>query len=113
MIVGINSDRSTRALKGAGRPINPASDRAEVVAALRSVDASIIFDGDTALELVEALRPDIYVKGGDYSSDPAGSSHPPEAQAVSKYGGAVTILDLIPNRSTSRTLSRISGQEQP
>jgi glycerol-3-phosphate cytidylyltransferase len=109
LIVGLNSDRSTRALKGQGRPVNSEEERAEVVAALRSVGAVTIFDEDTALDLVTAVRPDIYVKGGDYPSDPDDPRFPPEARAVRAYGGEAVIVTLVPGRSTTSTLTRIRG----
>jgi rfaE bifunctional protein nucleotidyltransferase chain/domain len=111
LIVGVNTDRSTRALKGPGRPIHGEQDRAEVVAALSSVDAVTLFDENTAIELVKRLRPDIYVKGGDYVSDPADLRYPPEGHEVVAQGGAVFIVDLIEGRSTTSTLERIEQQE--
>ena len=76
LIVGLNSDASVRKLKGKGRPVNPAPDRAEVLAGLRAVDHVVVFDEDTAEELVRRLQPDIYVKGGDYSLDRLPISEP-------------------------------------
>lgn len=111
LIVGVNTDRSTRALKGPGRPIHGERDRAEVVAALSSVDAVTLFDENTAIELVKRLRPDIYVKGGDYVSDPADPRYPPEGHEVVAQGGAVFIVDLIEGRSTTSTLERIEQHE--
>jgi rfaE bifunctional protein nucleotidyltransferase chain/domain len=111
LVVGVNTDRSTRALKGPGRPIHGERDRAEVVAALSSVDAVTLFDEDTAIELVKRLRPDIYVKGGDYVGDPADPRYPPEGHEVVAQGGAVVIVDLIEGRSTTSTLERIEQQE--
>src|SRR6186997_432598 len=68
LVVGINSDASVRGYKGPGRPVIPQEERAEIVASLRAVDYVTIFDEPTAIHLVEALQPDIYVKGGDYSA---------------------------------------------
>ena len=66
LVVGLNSDESVRKLKGAGRPVNPEEDRAEVLAGLRAVDHVVVFPEDTAEELVRQLQPDVYVKCGDY-----------------------------------------------
>jgi rfaE bifunctional protein nucleotidyltransferase chain/domain len=105
LVVAVDSDESVRALaKGADRPIVPAADRAEVVAALRSVDAVVIFDGPTAVSVVAALQPDIYVKGGDYAD---GAKPLPEAETVRAYGGEVAFVPLLPGRSTSALLERI------
>ncbi len=69
LVVGLNSDRSVRAIKGPDRPINSEDERAEVVAALACVDAVVVFDADTPLDLIAALQPDILVKGADWSAD--------------------------------------------
>ena len=103
LVVGLNSDASTRRLKGPGRPILPQEERAELLAALRCVDYVTIFEEDTAEELVQRLRPDVYVKGGDYAQGKA----LPEAKAVRAYGGEVRILALVPGRSTSALIERI------
>ncbi len=83
LIVGVNDDVSTTARKGTGRPIIPAAERAELLAALACVDAAVVFDGLTAAEPIRLLRPDIYVKGGDYATTPeeerAGKTPLPEA----------------------------------
>jgi rfaE bifunctional protein nucleotidyltransferase chain/domain len=111
LLVGVNSDRSTRVLKGPHRPVNGETDRAEVVASLRAVDAVTIFDEETAVELVEAVRPDVYVKGGDYPADPNNPRYPPEARAVRSYGGRAVVVGLVPGQSTTATLSRITGHD--
>ena len=108
LAVGLNSDDSVRRLKGPGRPINGEEDRAEVLAALESVDFVTVFDDDTAAELVRQIRPQVYVKGGDYSADPASPQFPPEGQLVREYGGEVTILDYLPGRSSTELLRRMS-----
>jgi glycerol-3-phosphate cytidylyltransferase len=82
----------------------PANERAEVVAALRSVDAAVVFDGPTAREVVAALRPDIYVKGGDYAN---GAKPLPEAEVVASYGGRVAFVDLVPGRSTTDLVAKL------
>ena len=106
LVVALNSDRSVRALKGAGRPVNPEVDRAVVLAALASVDAVTIFDEDTPLELLRALLPDVLVKGGDYTIDTiVGSAE------VRAAGGEVVVVPLVPGRSTTRMIERTRGQE--
>jgi D-beta-D-heptose 7-phosphate kinase/D-beta-D-heptose 1-phosphate adenosyltransferase len=99
LMVGINSDRSVRALKGAGRPAQSEADRALVLSALTGVDGVFIFDEETPLRVIEALRPDVLVKGGDYKAeDVVGSS------AVESAGGRVEIFPLISGHSSSRVL---------
>jgi D-beta-D-heptose 7-phosphate kinase / D-beta-D-heptose 1-phosphate adenosyltransferase len=102
LVVGVNDDASVRRLKGPGRPVNPAEDRAAVLAALACVNHVAIFGGDTAAELVEFVRPDVYVKGADYAARVL-----PEAAVVARYGGEVRLLELVPNRSTSAIIERI------
>ncbi|MBI2845387.1 MAG: D-glycero-beta-D-manno-heptose 1-phosphate adenylyltransferase [Chloroflexi bacterium] len=102
LIVGLNSDASAARLKGEGRPILPQEQRAEALSALECVDGVVIFEQDTAEELVVAIKPHIYVKGGDYTSDRL-----PEARVVTAYGGEVRILPLTPGISTSDILRRI------
>lgn len=104
LIIGLNSDASTAARKP-GRPIVPQEERAELLAALGCVDAVVIFDELTAERLVEALQPDIYVKGGDWNR-PDGP-RPPEAAVVERYGGRVIFLPYVPDRSTTRIVERI------
>ncbi len=104
LIVGLNSDASTGALKP-GRPIVPQAERAELLAALACVDAVIIFDALTAESLVAALRPDVYVKGGDWGEP--GGRRPPEAGVAERYGGRVVYLPYVPARSTTRIIERI------
>lgn len=108
LFVGVNDDAATRALKGPDRPIIPAADRARLLAALCCVDAAIIFPGLTAADLVAALKPDVYVKGGDYRDRPL-----PERPIVEAYGGRVILIDLLPGRSTSALLARIRAERQP
>src|SRR4051794_40913377 len=99
LVVGVNSDASVRALKGPARPIVPAAERAEVVAALGCVDAVVIFDAATAEPLVAALRPEVYVKGADYTEATL-----PEAHLVRAYGGTVALLPTVPGASTTALL---------
>ena len=102
LIVGLNSDESVLRLKGAGRPVNPAADRAEVLAGLRSVDHVVVFGEKTAAELVRQLQPDVYVKGGDYTVDQL-----PEASEVAAYGGRTVLVSLVPGRSTTNVIQRL------
>jgi rfaE bifunctional protein nucleotidyltransferase chain/domain len=105
LIVGLNSDASTRARKP-GRPIVPQDERSELLAALGCVDVVVIFDDVTANALVATLRPDIYAKGGDWSR-PDGP-RPPEAEIVAGYGGRVVYLPFIPERSTTALIEKIA-----
>ncbi len=103
LIVGINSDASVRALgKGADRPIRPAADRAYVLAALAAVDAVVIFDEPTPLELILALEPDLLVKGGDYTEATIVG-----ATAVRARGGSVLVVPLTAGQSTSAIVARL------
>ena len=104
LIVGLNSDASTAARKP-GRPGSAQDQRAELLAALGCVDAVVIFDVLTAEGLVDALRPDIYVKGGDWNW-PDGP-RPPEVAAVEAHGGRVLFLPFVPDRSTTAIIARI------
>ncbi|GAC1405741.1 MAG: hypothetical protein NVSMB52_19500 [Chloroflexota bacterium] len=108
LAVGINSDRSVRRLKGAGRPIVHQEDRAEVVAALRAVDYVVIFDDDTASEVIREVRPALYVKGGDYCSDPDSVEFPPEARIVQSYGGQIRMIDFVPGHSTTDLIAKMA-----
>ncbi len=110
LAVGVNSDASVRKLKGPGRPVTPQDERAEVLAALESVDFITIFDEDTAESLVAQVRPDVYVKGGDYSRDPASPRFPVEGHMARTYGGSVEIVGYIPGRSTTELLEHLRGQ---
>lgn len=106
LIVGLNSDESVRRLgKGPNRPIHSLAERAEVLAALRSVDGVVAFDEDLPIRLIEILRPEIHAKGGDYNAEDL-----PETPAVRSYGGSVAILPLSPGLSSSRAI-RESGWE--
>ena len=111
LVVALNSDASVRRLKGDGRPINTATDRAAVIAALSCVDYVTVFDESTAVPLIEQLRPEVYAKGGDYSPEML-----VETRAVESYGGRVTILDYVQDVSTTAVVNRIrsagSAQKQ-
>ncbi|MGE5655529.1 MAG: D-glycero-beta-D-manno-heptose 1-phosphate adenylyltransferase [Actinomycetota bacterium] len=102
LIIGVNSDRSIRRLKGPTRPINHLSDRIQVLTALSCVDQIIAFDEDTPCNLIRAIRPDVFVKGGDYRREQL-----PEAPLVEELGGVVQILPYLKNRSTTRIIERI------
>ncbi|MFN8499204.1 MAG: adenylyltransferase/cytidyltransferase family protein [Anaerolineae bacterium] len=103
LVVAVNDDDSVRALKGPSRPIVPLADRAELLAALAVADYVVPFGGRTAEHVAAVLRPDVYVKGGDYGPD----KPPPEAATVRAYGGAVYILPFVENRSTSELIQAI------
>ena len=108
LVVGINTDESTRRLKGPERPLVPEFERAEVLAALQCVDYVTLFPEDTPVELISLLKPDIHVKGGDYRADVL-----PEAEAVRSYGGEIVILPLVEGRSTTEIVNRIlKGNER-
>jgi D-glycero-beta-D-manno-heptose 1-phosphate adenylyltransferase len=102
LMVGLNSDRSVRALKGEGRPVQDESARAIVLSALADVSSVVVFDEETPLELIRALTPDVLVKGGDYTPDQVVGR-----EIVEKAGGRVVIVPLVPGQSSSTILSRL------
>jgi D-beta-D-heptose 7-phosphate kinase/D-beta-D-heptose 1-phosphate adenosyltransferase len=102
LVVGLNSDRSVQALKGPERPLNTQRERAELLAGLECVDLVVIFDEDTPLALLEQLRPDVHVKGGDYREEDL-----PEASLVRSWGGRVVLTGVVPERSTTLLAARI------
>jgi rfaE bifunctional protein nucleotidyltransferase chain/domain len=102
LFVGINSDAAVARLKGAGRPLMPAAERAEVLAGLRAVDHVVVFDEDTADRLVRLLRPDIHAKGTDYTE-----SSVPEAASVRAVGGRVAIVGDPKDHATRDLITRI------
>ncbi len=101
LVVAVNSDESTRRLKGPGRPVQTAADRARIVAAMRCVDAVTVFDDDTPAALIERLLPDVLVKGADYRVEQVAG-----AQAVLDAGGEVRLIDLEAGRSTSDLIGK-------
>jgi D-beta-D-heptose 7-phosphate kinase/D-beta-D-heptose 1-phosphate adenosyltransferase len=108
LVVAINSDRSARQLeKGTGRPVVPERERARVVAALQSVDLVLIFDEPTPLEIIRVLRPDVLVKGADYTIDKIVG-----AKEVEGWGGRVVRVPLEPGHSTTNLLVRLRGEKQ-
>ena len=104
LIVGVNSDEQVARLKGPGRPILPASERAELVAALESVTYVTVFDEPTVEALLLELKPDIHAKGTDYTIDSV-----PERDVVRSYGGRVAIVGDPKDHSTSAILARLGG----
>ena len=104
LVVAINDDASVKVLKGANRPILAAEHRAELVAALRSVDFVVIFPEPTVTPLLEALRPDVHCKGTDYSVDTV-----PERETVKAYGGRIAIVGDPKDHSTRDLLARIAS----
>jgi D-glycero-beta-D-manno-heptose 1-phosphate adenylyltransferase len=104
LVVGINSDEQVARLKGPGRPILPAIERAEIVAALEPVTYVTVFDEPTVTELLLAFKPDIHAKGTDYSEDSV-----PERDVVRSYGGRVAIVGDPKDHSTSAILARLGG----
>lgn len=104
LIVGINSDASVRRLKGPERPVRTEAERAYVLAALGMVDAVVVFDEDTPLELIVALQPDVVVKGGDYTEATVVG-----ADEVRARGGNVVIVPLTPGQSTTAIVEKLRG----
>lgn len=102
LIVGLNTDDSVRKLKGASRPINALEDRAQVLAALSCVDHIVSFDSDTPHELIRMIRPDVFVKGGDYTRETL-----PEADLVEQQGGRIEILPYLEEYSTTGVIEKI------
>ena len=108
LIIGLNSDASVRRLKGEGRPVNNADARASVLSALAAVDQIVVFDEDTPSGLIEALRPDVYLKGADYTVEdllPLGGS------IVRSYGGEIRLIPLVEGQSTTGLLQRLADQQ--
>ena len=102
LIVGLNTDESVRRLKGDSRPINNQDDRAEVLLGLKAVDHVIFFGEATAENLIAEVKPNVYVKGGDYTLDTL-----PEAKIVQRYGGGVELVNLVAGRSTTNIVQKI------
>jgi D-beta-D-heptose 7-phosphate kinase / D-beta-D-heptose 1-phosphate adenosyltransferase len=104
LVVALNSDAGVRRLKGPTRPVNPVADRAAVLSALSCVDHVTVFDEDTPVGLLGRLRPEVYVKGGDYTAQTL-----PEASTVTGYGGAVHIVDYVDGHSTTALIERMAA----
>jgi len=124
LVVAVNSDASTRALKGPQRPLIPDGERAQMLAALGCVDLVVIFDALTAESLVAALRPAVYVKGGDWDPAVTGAAstvgqaasprhEPPEAAIVAGYGGEVRYLPYLAGHSTRELIALIVARYAP
>ena len=108
LVVGVNSDRSVRVMKGAGRPILPERERAEILAALECVDGVVIFDEPTPRETIAALLPDVLVKGGDWASDAIVGREEVEAAA-----GKVISIPVVAGFSTTAILEKIRNLDSP
>ena len=104
LIVGLNTDESVTKLKGENRPINNEKDRAEVLLGLKAVDYVVLFGERTAENLVSEIRPDVYVKGADYTVDKI-----PEAKIVQSYGGKIELIKFVDGHSTTNIIRKISG----
>ena len=102
LIVGLNSDRSVRQLKGANRPVNHETDRAAMLSALRAVDRVVVFDNVLPNDFLSFVKPDVHCKGGDYVA-----SELPETEIVVQYGGEVCIIPFVIGYSTSQLIDRI------
>ena len=102
LIVGLNSDKSVRSIKGPTRPINYENDRAEVLCALESVDYVVLFDEDSPKDLLEIIKPNIYTKGADYTLKTL-----PEADVVLKNNGWVEFIELVEGKSTTKIIDKI------
>lgn len=109
LVLGLNSDESVRLLKGPTRPLVPEEERAELLAALACIDYVTIFGERTASEIIESLRPAIYVKGGDYAGSTRGidPKRLPEAEVVFAYGGEVRLISYLPGHSTTELIHKI------
>ena len=104
LVVGLNSDTSVKRLKGPERPVRSEAERAYVLAALEAVDCVVVFDADTPIDLIEALRPDVLVKGGDYTEATIVG-----ASEVRRWGGDVRVIPLTPGQSTTNIIQTLRG----
>jgi D-beta-D-heptose 7-phosphate kinase/D-beta-D-heptose 1-phosphate adenosyltransferase len=103
LVVGVNTDASVKRLKGPARPIQSEADRVYVLSALEAVDCVVLFEQDTPLELVLALRPDVIAKGGDYNEDTIVG-----AKEVREWGGNAVVIPLTPGKSTTSIVEKLS-----
>jgi rfaE bifunctional protein nucleotidyltransferase chain/domain len=106
LVVCLNSDAGVARLKGGGRPVNPQADRYRVLAALGCVDAVVVFDEPTPHAVLSRLRPDVWVKGGDYGG---GERELPEAELVRRWDGQAVLVPYLPGRSTTALVSAANG----
>lgn len=106
LVVAINSDLSVKKLKGRQRPVNNERDRMEIIAALEMVDFVTMFDETNCISIIKEVKPDIYVKGGDYTAETL-----PEWPAVAAYGGKLELINLVQERSTSDIIEKIKELE--
>ncbi len=104
LVVGVNSDASVKRLKGLARPIRTSVERIAVLAGLEAVDAVVLFEQDTPIELVRAIEPDVIVKGGDYSPETIVG-----ADLVTARGGRVVVIPLVDGHSTTSTIEKLRG----
>ena len=102
LIVGLNSDKSVRSIKGEGRPINSEQDRAEVLCALESVDYVVLFDEDSPKDLLEVIKPNIYTKGADYTLKTL-----PEADVILRNNGWVEFIDFVEGKKKTKIIDKI------
>jgi len=105
LLVGVNDDASVRLIKGPHRPVNAEADRAAVLAALQSVDAVCVFTERNALRFLATVKPDVYVKGGDYTLETINQE---ERRLVEQLGGKIVVLPGVPGKSTTAVLDKIS-----
>lgn len=105
LLVGVTGDEAVRGLKGPGRPVNSEEDRAAVLAALESVDGVCVFQERTALQFLSTVKPDIYVKGGDYTLETINQD---ERRLMEQAGAKVIIIPGVPGKSTTGLLEKIS-----
>lgn len=105
LVVGVNSDNSVRELKGEGRPVMPANERAELIAAIKGVGYVTIFEDRSPARLLQSLKPDFQAKGTDYTADSV-----PEAEIVKSYGGKVVITGDPKDHSTTAVLEKMRGK---
>lgn len=106
LIVGLNTDASVKLLKGDARPVNNEKDRAEILLSLKAVDYVVLFGERTAENLIAQVKPDVYVKGGDYTVDKI-----PEAKIVLGYGGRVELIEFVSGYSTTKTIEKLAAAE--
>jgi rfaE bifunctional protein nucleotidyltransferase chain/domain len=110
LVVGVNSDASVRQLKGPGRPLIPAAQRVEVLAALECIDYVVVFEELTCVAAIARLQPDVHCKGAEYA--PPNGKPIPEAPVVASYGGRIEFLPMVPGLSTTRLVRRIDEREK-